>query len=130
MNVTIRSYGPGKFDTLLDSFLYELSTEGVDEELSTEGWGWQGLLLFDDQLEDEVAGIAVMRKQPLTPKERGLLRPSAGAILTESENGFVSVHYFSGEPELKQAWRELLEEYEDWIGEEEDFEEDFGEDEE
>jgi len=39
----IRPYGPGKFDTVLDAYVYELSLAGCDDEMGEDG-RWYGLL--------------------------------------------------------------------------------------
>jgi hypothetical protein len=86
-----KAYGPGKFDTYLDVYLWELSQDGCDEETgcSANDGAWYGLLNgpFEHQ---QLAGIA-------------------GAILYENGQGFVHARTFQDKTSLEKAWKIILE---------------------
>lgn len=102
----IRSYGPGKFDTILDSHIYELSLAGCDDETGeSETSGWFGILRglkccppFSDvsaSWELNEAELAYLREHP------------AGCIVSEDSQGFVSVEYFKTEKALDKRWNSI-----------------------
>lgn len=96
----IRPYGPGKFDTIMDSIVYGASLDGgPDEECgSVQELGWYGLL-HTPILNDE-------ERHKLTAEELRLIDASAGCILSEDSNGFVNVEYFDTKAALMSEWRE------------------------
>ena len=105
----IRSYGPGKFNTMLDAYVYSVSLEGsTDDEISSEYSGtWYGLIrhghtIWSDQDPD---------REALTEAEADYLRACAGAILTEDTQGFVYVEYFDNMTDLDNMWRDLQTQY-------------------
>lgn len=116
--MTIRSYGPGKFDTILDSFVYSMSLDGgADEEIGeSESFGWYGLLRgpFTDEDVDRLNEIAAEQKDdPLTDEEEEMLLGSkGGAIMSEVSTGLVHIEYFDTEKGAKDAWEEVAAEYE------------------
>ncbi len=103
----IRPYGPGKFDTILDQYVYQVSSDGgLDDECgdSSEGSGWFGLMRN---------GKTIFRDndpflETLNQAERDLLESSAGVIIFESTDGFVGVDYFETDAQLEKAWTEVL----------------------
>src|SRR6266571_7157828 len=111
MTDKIRPYGPGKFNTILDSYVYEVSLDGgCDDEIgSVDEGGWFGMMrngrtIFKDH--DPLL-------ETLNEAERELLTTSAGVILSEDSNGFVYVDYFKTEDELNAAWDRIVSEHED-----------------
>ena len=95
----LRAYGPGKFNTVLDSLVYDLSLDGgADEETGsvTEN-GWYGLM----------RGPVSVPSSNLTTSEAMYLERQAGAILSENDQGFVSVEYFETVGELDEAWAQI-----------------------
>ena len=103
----LRPYGPGKFDTRLDAYIYDLSMNGCDDETGeTETTGWYGLLrglAVDGGMAD------VSPAADLTRGERAYLRKhKAGAILSADAQGFVSVAYFASTRAMEKAWRACL----------------------
>lgn len=107
----IRSYGPGKFDTYADKYVWEVSLDGADDELNDENGAWHGFLrhghtMFTDDDPD---------LETLTDEERELIQESEIVIVSESPDGFVSVRYFDNTQEGEEAWGEY-EEYEDVEG--------------
>jgi hypothetical protein len=104
----IRSYGPGKFSTILDSIAFE---EGVDEEESyEEGGGWYGLLRLDDAARDNICENA---KEPLTEEEEAQLDESVAVIFFERSDGIVEAEWFEDDDEAEDRWAEIQEEFEE-----------------
>ncbi len=106
-NNVIRPYGLGKFDTILDEYVYQVSLDGgPDEECgdSSSGAGWYGLMRD---------GKTIFRDndpflETLNEAEHSLLESSAGVILFEDTQGFVSVDYFEDAAELERIWAEIM----------------------
>ena len=102
----IRPYGPGKFSTMLDSYVYQVSLDvGCDDEIgSVDEGGWYGMMQ---------GGRAIFAADlELTAAERDMLDESAGVIVSEDSNGFVSVEYYATATELHDAWHAIEEEHE------------------
>ena len=102
----IRPYGPGKFNTILDSYVYSVSLGGgCDEETGDSSYGnWYGLMrngrtIFRDH--DPML-------ESLNDDERDKLTSSAGVILSEDSNGFVYVEYYDSAESLNSAWQLIL----------------------
>jgi len=115
-----RSYGMGKFDSMVDSFLH--ADGNVDEETGeSDGPGWYGLLV-GDILETAERG-AEMMNDTLTEGEREELKGTAAVILSEDSQGFVSSRYFDTAAEARKVWKQVEKEvagfYEDEEGGEE-----------
>jgi hypothetical protein len=112
-----RSYGPGKFDSMVDSFLWGATMDGgADEELGeSEGFGWYGLMV-GDILKDAERGAAE-NGDALTEEERDELRGTKAVILSENSQGFVGVDYYDNEDDAREAWKKLEDEYADFEGE-------------
>lgn len=102
----IRPYGPGKFNTMLDAYVYQVSLDGgCDEEESFgDGQGWYGIMrngrtIFRDH--DPLL-------EALNTDEQELLTSSAGVILSEDSQGFVYVRYYEDKDKLERTWAEIL----------------------
>jgi len=113
----IRPYGPGKFNTYIDSYVYDASLDGnLDEQCGeSESTGWYGLMVgttggVRPGLIDCVPSDVVP-----TDAEDTFLRAQAGAILSENSQGFVDVEYYTDHADLMKAWdavsQEIEEEY-------------------
>jgi hypothetical protein len=108
----IRPYGPGKFLTILDSYVYSVSLDGGcdEEEGSVSECGeWYGVMrngrtIFRDH--DPLL-------ETLTPDEQEQLTSSAGVILREDSNGFVSVDYYGTAESLETAWSQIVDQLSD-----------------
>lgn len=112
MTTGIRPYGPGKFDTILDSYVYTVSLDGIDEEAGDAGTGWYGLLRGD--LREAVTDAAHEAKDKLTQEElKFLAENKAGAIIEETDQGFVSVENFSDDVVLDKEWARIVDAVED-----------------
>jgi hypothetical protein len=101
----IRPYGPGKFTTILDQYVYQVSLDGgCDEEESFgDGQGWYGIMrngrtIFRDH--DPLL-------ETLNAAEQELLTSSAGVILSEDSQGFVYVSYYEDKERLERKWAEI-----------------------
>ena len=120
----IRSYGPGKFHTILDSHAYEFALDGVDEELSMgDGGGWYGLVQLGSDGADRIREIAEKDKDPLTRDEEHFLDSQAAVIFFERSDGIVEATWYNDELTAQQDWELIEEDFED-EDEDEDKEED------
>jgi molybdopterin-guanine dinucleotide biosynthesis protein len=100
--LTLRPYGPGKFDLMLDAYLYELSLNGPDDEAGdVDEYGYHYCLLRGFAVDEPFSDVAVGR---LTDDERAFLQQQAGAIIETDSQGFVTVEYFPTESKLDLAW--------------------------
>jgi hypothetical protein len=110
MNDTIRPYGPGKFNTVLDSYVYSVSLDGGcdEEEGSVSECGeWYGVMrngrtIFRDH--DPLL-------ETLNSAEQQQLTSSAGVILREDSQGFVSVTYYDADEALELAWSQIVDRF-------------------
>ena len=108
MSDGIRPYGPGKFNTILDSYVYSVSLDGGadEEEGSVQDTGvWYGIMrngrtIFRDH--DPLL-------ETLTPEEQEQLTESAGVIITEDSCGFVYVEYFQSPELMETEWSRIIE---------------------
>lgn len=116
-----RSYGPGKYDSMVDSFLH---TAGFfDEETGdVEGPGFYWLMV-GDILKAAQYG-AKEEGDELTQEETDELRETAAVIGSEDSQGFVSVEYFDSAKEAREKWKEIEDEVADFYEEEEGDEDD------
>jgi hypothetical protein len=107
---TIRPHGPGKFSTILDSYVYSVSLDGgCDEEEGnvSECGEWSGIMrngrtIFRDH--DPLL-------ETLNPAEQEKLTSSAGVILREASQGFVSVDYYDTDDSLELAWSQIVDQF-------------------
>jgi hypothetical protein len=113
----IRPYGPGKFNTVLDSYVYSVSLDGgCDAETGDAQYlGWYGIMRN---------GRTIFRDhdpflEPLNDEEKEQLTSSAGVILREDSQGFVYVTYYATDAELDAAWAQIEKEQEQEESEEE-----------
>lgn len=109
--------GPGKFDTDLDSAIYELSLDGgPDEEVGdAQDFGWYGLMRGGEFLRDlESAGIKIDRN------DERFLEKQAGCIIHENSQGQVYVDWYEDEDELEADWKSIEDEAEEFYAEAEE----------
>jgi hypothetical protein len=118
----IRSYGPGKFYTVLDSYAYEVSMDGgADEEAGYgEGGGWYGLVWLDDSTRERINEIAVENDDQLTKEEEDLLDTNVAVIFFERSDGLVEADWFDTKKEAEKAWANVLADTEEENEEEEE----------
>lgn len=117
----IRSYGPGKHDTILDSYVYELTLDGADEEMGAvdELNHFALVKLGRDGLKD-VARVAKQQGGKLTLEEARRIRRSYGAIVETNDQGFVNVGYYAKKATLDKEWKKIEREYEKYYSGRED----------
>jgi hypothetical protein len=102
----IRPYGPGKFRTILDAYVWSVSLDGgCDDETGdvAETGVWYGLMRH---------GRTIFRDhdphlESLNDDERQKLIACAGVIVSEDSCGFVMVAYYDTDEELNAAWCEV-----------------------
>lgn len=101
----LRPYGPGKFNTILDSIVYQLTLDGCDEETGSvsETGIWYGLL--QGSLKES---LNPGESKELNAEELAFLAHKAGAIVSEDDQGFVSVEYYESSEEMESAWSQVL----------------------
>jgi hypothetical protein len=101
----IRLYGPGKFYTILDSYVYQLEPD--ETESYEDGGGWYGLFrgpIDPDSLELDEGDI-------LTAAEREACLNTVGVVLWERSDGIVESSWNDDADELEKAWSELVAEF-------------------
>jgi hypothetical protein len=104
----IRPYGPGKFSTILDSYVFQVSLDGgCDAEAGDANTtGWHGLMRHGRTIFKDHDPFL----ESLNEDEQEKLTSSAGVILSEDSNGFVYVQYFDSESELDATWAKIEQE--------------------
>lgn len=114
MTDEIRPYGPGKFSTILDSYVHALTLDGgADEEESyPDGGGWYGLLRGPFEYESE------HDRPRLNAAEISELTGSIGVILYERSDGIVESEWFETSEALESAWAHVQDEFADVRAEE------------
>ena len=104
----IRPYGLGKFNTILDSYVYRVSLDGgCDEESNSDAGIWYGIMRNGRTIFRDHDPLLEM----LTPEEQEKLTSSAGVILHEDSNGFVYVDYYATKEELETAWSDVVKDF-------------------
>lgn len=110
----IRSYGPGKFVSVIDSYVYEMTLDGgPDEEIGDANEsGWYGLVRVDDATRDRIRKIAKEHDDDLTPTEEALLDETVAIIITEGSNGSVDSDWYDETNNFEEAWTAITEDLE------------------
>ena len=111
MESEIRSYGPGKFDTVMDQYVYQVSLDGgCDDEISSLAWGdnWYGMMRNGSTIFRDHDPFLDRLNEP----EQEKLTSAAGVILCETSDGFITVDYFATDAELDTAWEGIEQLYE------------------
>lgn len=113
MSKGIRRYGPGKYNTILDSYIHSMVLEGMGDlscgDVTEVGFSADSIGLGDEEALKEVERLAAENNDTLTQEERDMVLDSYGAILVENEQGFVTVDYYDDEKEeeLDKDWTEI-----------------------
>lgn len=125
-----RSYGPGKFNSMVDSFLYAAIMDGWggDEVGDVEGPGAYTLML-GNVLEAAEHG-AELSKDTLTQAERDEIKDDNGIIMREDDQGFVSVDYYDSEATAREAWKDVENEVAEFYDDEDEAEDEGDDDDE
>lgn len=120
--MTLRKAAVGKFEggLYIDQYVYEASLEGCDDEIGDvqEQGIWYGKIyrgtttiysMVQEQMKDD--------DEKLTSEEQEFLADVIGIIISEDDQGFISVDYYESDKKLKTDWdkivKELTEEEED-----------------
>ena len=118
-----RSYGPGKYDSIVDQYVHALTMDGWTSEETgdvQENGTWYGLVKFN--LAD-IEKVAREEEDELTAEEREELSTTVGAIVHEDDQGFVGVNYFDSVAKMNKAWKAVEAEVEEFYEEQEENEE-------
>jgi hypothetical protein len=113
MSRGIRGYGPGKFNTIIDSLIYDMIGNGMGSEscgdVSEVGFYAESILLGPDAVEDveKAAKGDSKAKDALSPEEADLIKNSYAAVMVENEQGFVTVDYYETKKEFDKDWAEI-----------------------
>lgn len=102
----IRPYGPGKFNTILDAYVWNVSVDGgTDEECGdvSEVGRWAGLMRNGSTIFRDHDPLL----ETLNEDEQNQLTSSVGVILEEDSQGFVYVTYYDDEETLESDWATL-----------------------
>lgn len=112
MDYDLRRYEhPGKFEggLVIDELAYIISLDGGCESISLSEWAVDCYTRVDGPITaHDVRGV--LRDNPdlfLTEDERKFLVHTAGAIVHEDNNGFVTVDWFDTKKELEEDWTVL-----------------------
>ncbi len=120
----IRPYGPGKYDTILDSYVYEelaLDQSWSEWTGESDGPGSYSLIHLGKNAAAAIEGaVARGNDEPLTTAEKNLIRGSKGAITREGNEGFVSVEYYASNASLDKAWAEVQEHVDNFYDDEDE----------
>ena len=97
---------PGKFEgeLALAEWAYQATLDGGSETIgdcSTIGWASSRL---DGPFNGDDERAAEEACGPLTDADRAFLRSLAGAIVTETDQGFVSASWYTDKAELEADW--------------------------
>lgn len=110
--MAIRRYGPGKFDTILDKYVYQSTLDGGCEELGdVETFNHYAKVSLGQEGLKDIARMAKEDGDTLTMEECRLIRRSVGAIVETRNSGAVSVDYYSSKSALKRDWDRLEKEW-------------------
>jgi hypothetical protein len=106
--MAIRSDGPGKFDTVIDAYVHSLSLDGSDEECGdVETTNHYCSVRLGREGTRDILAEAKREGEPLTLEEAKFLRSHYGAIVEETNQGFVHVAYFKTRRALEKRWAEI-----------------------
>lgn len=108
----IRSYGPGKYDSIIDGYVHGLSLDSGDGLGDVEHFGYYSAVDLGRSVLHDIEKEAAESGDLLTTAEKNLIRGSAGAILEENSQGFVRVEYYPTKRALEKAWARIEKEYE------------------
>jgi len=121
----IRSYGPGKFDHIIDGYAYAVTNDGgANEDASyPDGGGWYGLLLLDGNTRDAIRKVAEQAEDELTEEEEELIDGTEAVILCERSDGIVEVDWYDDRKDALEEWKAIAAEVEGTEAEGEDSDE-------
>lgn len=107
--MALTPYGPGKFNLNVDAFVHAVTLDGCcDEEGDvSENGVWYG------KVEGPFTVSAADRTEHgLSDEDCAFLKAQAGAVVSENDQGFVTVDYFEHPSKLDRAWYKIVTELE------------------
>ena len=113
----------GKYEggLVIDEIVHCMSLEGCDEEEGScsENGYWYGLLRGPFKSEGEFANISATARLDfkITRGEIRFLADVAGAIVKETDQGFVSVEYYDDVDRMREDWAEIVADFAEIDGE-------------
>lgn len=125
--MSLTQYGPGKYNLNIDAYVHAITMDGCCEETGdvSENGVWYAKV--EGPLTEGRNATQAQTEHGLTVEDWDYLTSQAGAIVSENEQGFVTVEYFATGAELSTAWAkvegELAQEEEEDEPEEEEEEE-------
>jgi hypothetical protein len=107
----LRAYGHGKFNTLLDSYIYDCACDGTWGELAgdSETSGSYASVELGPHAVRLIREKAKSNGDKLNAAEEHKIRSSYGAICREGSQGFVDCSYYRTKKAFKQAWDKVEE---------------------
>jgi hypothetical protein len=104
-NTGWRSYGPGKFESMVDSFLWG---EGEEDIGDVQGPGY--FILITGDLVKYAEDGAAEQGEELNEDERAELAESKGVIMSEDSQGLVGATYYDTEAQARKEWKAVQKE--------------------
>jgi len=111
--MTLRKADVGKFEggLYIDQYVYEASLDGCDDEIGdvSEQGIWYGKIyrgtttiysMVQEQMKDD--------DEKLTSEEQEFLADVIGIIISEDDQGFISVDYYESDKKLKTDWDKIV----------------------
>jgi hypothetical protein len=102
-----RSYGPGKFDSMVDSFLYDAVMDGWGDEETGDSETVGHFDLMVGKILEAAEHGATLQSDVLTAGERDELKTTKAIIMEEGSQGFVGVEYFDKAADARAKWKEI-----------------------
>ncbi len=101
----------GKFEggLFINQYVYDLTLEGWGDgtgDVSEIGVYYSSVELGPEALK-RVEEIVDEEGDKLTPEERALIIDSYGAIVSENDQGFVSVDYYEDQESFEDDWKRI-----------------------
>jgi hypothetical protein len=102
----LRAYGHGKFNTLLDSYIYDCTNDGSwgEQAGDTETSGHYASVHLGPGAVRQIRAEAKGAGDKLNAAEEHKIRSSHGAICYTNSQGFVDCSYYRTKKAFNQAW--------------------------
>jgi len=109
----IRPYGPGKFNTMVDSYANSVTLDGgADEEIHLDDDGYYGFVRLNHSVRGAVKDEAEANNDQLTQAEEDFLAKNAAVIFFERSDGIVETDWFEDLEDAEEKWSEIEEDFE------------------
>lgn len=102
--MSLTKYGPGKYDLNIDAFTHAITLDGCCEETGdvSENGVWYAKV--EGPLTEGRDVNTTRGEYSLSVEDWNHLVSQAGAIVSENDQGFVTVEYFESADELAEKW--------------------------